>query len=204
MPVNKILALGAEEDPSKFNMAHMGLRLGQRANGVSQLHGRVSRGMFNALWPGFDAEEVPITSITNGVHAPTWMAREILDLAEREAGSDALAAGGGWEASTRSATPNSGRSSTRCASAWSARSAAASGQQPGARLLTVELGWTSHAFDPDVLTIGFARRVPSYKRLTLMLRDPARLKKLLHRPGPPGADRDRRQVATRPTTAARN
>ena len=48
------LAFGAEDDPSKFNMAHMGLRLAQRANGVSLLHGQVSRGMFNELWPGFD------------------------------------------------------------------------------------------------------------------------------------------------------
>ena len=93
VPVDRILSLGAEEDPTKFNMAHMGLRLAQRANGVSQLHGQVSRGMFNNLWPGFDADEVPITSITNGVHAPTWMAREIFDLGEREAGADALAAG---------------------------------------------------------------------------------------------------------------
>ena len=81
-----------------FNMAHMGLRLGQRANGVSLLHGEVSREMFAGLWPGFDADEVPITSVTNGVHAPTWMSREILEIAEREVGSGALAEGGGWDA----------------------------------------------------------------------------------------------------------
>ena len=61
MPVERILALGAEDDPTIFNMAHMGLRLGQRANGVSELHGEVSREMFADLWPGFDAAEVPIT-----------------------------------------------------------------------------------------------------------------------------------------------
>ena len=54
VPTDRILALGAEDDPTKFNMAHMGLRLAQRANGVSLLHGRVSRTMFNELWPGFD------------------------------------------------------------------------------------------------------------------------------------------------------
>src|SRR4051794_36731610 len=54
VPLDALLALGAEEDPAKFNMAHMGLRLGQRANGVSRLHGHVSRGMFSDLWPGFD------------------------------------------------------------------------------------------------------------------------------------------------------
>ena len=63
-------------------MAVMGFRLAQRANGVSQLHGHVSRGMFNGLWPAFDEHEVPITSITNGVHAPTWVGREVFELAE--------------------------------------------------------------------------------------------------------------------------
>src|SRR5579862_8149932 len=82
-------------------MAHMGLRLGQRANGVSLLHGEVSRDMFNDLWPGYEPGDVPIGSITNGVHAPTWMAREILEVAEREVGRPALAAGGGWEAIDR-------------------------------------------------------------------------------------------------------
>lgn len=72
--LERIIWFGAEDDPSKFNMAHMGLRLAQRANGVSLLHGKVSRGMFNELWPGFDPGEVPIGSITNGVHAPTWAA----------------------------------------------------------------------------------------------------------------------------------
>src|SRR5688500_20165846 len=70
-------------------MAVMGFRLAQRANGVSQLHGHVSRGMFNGLWPAFDEAEVPIGSITNGVHAPTWVAREVIELAEAHgAGSD--------------------------------------------------------------------------------------------------------------------
>ena len=80
-----MLALGAETfpggDPAVFNMAVMGMRLAQRVNGVSKLHGEVSREMFAGLWPGFDAAEVPIGSVTNGVHAPTWVAREILDLA---------------------------------------------------------------------------------------------------------------------------
>ena len=80
VPLHELLALGAEEDPTKFNMAHMGLRLGQRANGVSQLHGHVSRGMFSDLWPGFDESDVPIGSITNGVHAPTWTARELVEM----------------------------------------------------------------------------------------------------------------------------
>jgi len=186
LPVERILALGAEEDPTKFNMAHMGLRLGQRANGVSQLHGVVSRGMFNDLWPGFDAAEVPISSITNGVHAPTWMAREILEIAEREAGSDAVAAGTGWEAIDQLAD----------AELWTVKRALRERLVDEIRrrikqsnlergFSAAELAWTATAFDPDVLTIGFARRVPSYKRLTLMLRDPDRLKKLLTDPERP-------------------
>ncbi|HEV2798701.1 MAG TPA: alpha-glucan family phosphorylase, partial [Nocardioides sp.] len=85
VPVDRILALGAEDyeggDAGVFNMAVMGFRLAQRANGVSQLHGHVSRGMFNGLWPAFDEAEVPIGSITNGVHGPTWIAREVIELA---------------------------------------------------------------------------------------------------------------------------
>src|ERR687889_443705 len=82
------MALGSEEypggDPAMFNMAVMGMRLAQRANGVSQLHGQVSRGMFGGLWPAFEPDERPITSITNGVHAATWVAREVFDLARQQ------------------------------------------------------------------------------------------------------------------------
>ena len=70
VPVDRVLELGAEDDPNVFNMAHMGLRMAQRRNGVAKLHGIVSRGMFAELWPGFDTAEVPISSVTNGVHAP--------------------------------------------------------------------------------------------------------------------------------------
>ena len=99
-----------------FNMAHMGLRLGQRANGVCQLHGEVSREMFAGLWPGFDADEVPISSVTNGVHAPTWMAREMLELAEREVGADPVGEArrlGGHRQGP--ATPSCGRPRGCCA-----------------------------------------------------------------------------------------
>ena len=105
LPTDRVLALGAETfpggDPAVFNMAVMGMRLAQRVNGVSQLHGEVSREMFAGLWPGFDTAEVPIGSITNGVHAPTWVASEVLDLAGGPA-EDAAAAqlpedGHAWE-----------------------------------------------------------------------------------------------------------
>jgi glycogen phosphorylase len=180
VPLDRVLAFGAEADPAMFNMAHMGLRLAQRANGVSLLHGRVSRHMFNDLWPGFDAREVPIGSITNGVHGPTWAAPEWLELAYRLAGADSLANPATW---VRVQQIESGH-------IWSIRSELRrrlvadvrdrlrrSWLERGAS--EAELSWIATAFDPDVLTIGFARRVPTYKRLTLMLRDPERLEALL-------------------------
>lgn len=186
MPLERVTAFGAEDDPSKFNMAHMGLRLAQRANGVSLLHGKVSRMMFNELWPGFDAREVPIGSITNGVHAPTWAAPQWIGLALELAGDDSMSEPATW---LRVQQVDSAR-------LWSIRSELRglliddvrarlrrSWLERGAT--EAELGWIGTAFDPDVLTIGFARRVPTYKRLTLMLRDPERLEALLldeHRP----------------------
>jgi starch phosphorylase len=186
VPVERILDLGREEDPNLFNMAHMGFRLGQRANGVSRLHGEVSREMFASLWPNFDPSEVPITSITNGVHAPTWMSREVFAIAEREIGSEEIEDGSAWTAMDR--VPDgelwSVRHELRDRLVWEIRRRIrASSRQRG--MAEAELGWTSSAFNPDVLTIGFARRVPSYKRLTLMLRDEERLKSLLLHPERP-------------------
>ena len=185
VPVDRILELGVEEDPSVFNMAHMGLRMAQRRNGVAKLHGIVSRDMFSGLWPGFDAAEVPISSVTNGVHAPTWVSREIFELANAvnpRLSSEAK----GWEDIDKVADTD----------IWATRRVLrgrlveevrrrlkASWLQRGAT--EAELGWTESVFDPEVLTIGFARRVPSYKRLTLMMRDPERLKALLLDPDRP-------------------
>ena len=188
--VEDILALGTEDyeggDPEVFNMAVMGFRLAQRANGVSLLHGHVSRGMFNGLWPAFDEAEVPITSITNGVHAPTWVAREVFELADRLGAAtgtddphvfdvvDKIPSDDLWATKRvlRQRLVEDARARLR--RSWQKRGAAAA-----------ELGWIDGALDPDVLTIGFARRVPSYKRLTLMLRDPARLKRILLDPDRP-------------------
>ncbi len=186
LPVDRVLSLGDEDDPGVFNMAHMGLRMAQRRNGVAQLHGVVSRGMFSGLWPGFDQAEVPISSITNGVHAPTWVSREVFELAEREVGASLVTEAQGWEGI--GALPAEGIWATRRVLrerlvVEARRRLKESWLQRGAT--EAELGWTASAFDPDVLTIGFARRVPSYKRLTLMMRDPERLKALLLDPERP-------------------
>ncbi|MBV9140690.1 MAG: alpha-glucan family phosphorylase [Pseudonocardiales bacterium] len=175
--VSRVLELGAEDNPGMFNMAHMGLRLAQRANGVSQLHGAVSRAMFGGLWPQFDVDEVPIDSVTNGVHGPSWAAREIASLlGESDDGNAVLDAPDAllWELRCVLRAKLVDEVRRRVRAAWLERGASAP-----------ELGWTSRVFDPHVLTMGFARRVPTYKRLTLMLRDPERLRALLLDPEHP-------------------
>ena len=197
--VADVLALGAEPagmngepvngSAATFNMAVMGLRLAQRANGVSKLHGDVSRHMFGALWPGFDADDVPITSITNGVHAPTWTDPQVSAVAESFLGTaDTTLAD--W------ASGHDGSGGVSDAELWALRgrlrqqlvadarartSAAWAEQNPGVG----DPAWFGSLLDPEILTIGFARRVPSYKRLTLMLHDPERLRALLTHPTRP-------------------
>ena len=187
LPIEDVLALGAETypggDPEVFNMAVMGMRLAQRVNGVSVLHGEVSRQMFKGLWPGFDTSEVPIGSVTNGVHTPTWVAPDILGLTGASRGE-----AGGWDWERAAAAP--------AAELWEARHVLrarlvaetrrqllASWRQRGAS--GAELTWIDEVLDEQVLTIGFARRVPSYKRLTLVLNDPAQLTALLNDPAQP-------------------
>jgi starch phosphorylase len=175
LPPERLLALGREPEPARpgeqpqFNMAVLGLRTAQRANGVSALHGSVSREMFAGLWTGFDPTEVPITSITNGVHAPTWTAD-----AMRAARPGKLTDTGLWELRRELRERLVTEVRSRLADSWRQRGAG-----------RAELGWIDEVFDPEVLTIGFARRVPSYKRLTLMLKDPIRLRRLLLDPERP-------------------
>jgi starch phosphorylase len=179
-----IIALGAEPggvlNPDVFNMAFMGLRLGGIANGVSVLHGAVSREMFGSLWEGFENREVPIGSITNGVHGPTWVDARLGSLAAERVATDeawlgdAVSDGELWalKREMRESLVADARARLRGSGLQRAASAAS-------------LRWVDSALDPDILTIGFARRVPTYKRLTLMLRNPERLKALLLHPERP-------------------
>ncbi|WP_141577710.1 alpha-glucan family phosphorylase [Actinomadura sp. WMMA1423] len=189
VPVERILALGAEDYPggdrTVFNMAVMGMRLAQRVNGVSRLHGEVSREMFGGLWGGFDTAEVPIGSITNGVHAGTWVAREVLEFTARELPA-VMESGRGWEAVRDVPEPEVWRMRNllrRRLVTDARRRLRESWRQRGAS--EAETSWIDDALDPDVLTIGFARRVPSYKRLTLMMSDPDRLRSILLDPDRP-------------------
>ena len=187
LDAGRAIALGLETwdggDQGVFNMAVLGLHLGQHANGVSVLHGAVSRGMFGHLWPGVDTGEVPITSITNGVHAPTWVHPALKAMSERVWG-DAYTDTHDW----------TDREAVTDAELWGVR------QQMKGELVAearrrvtasisngggVTPAWVGDLLSPDVLTIGFARRVPTYKRLTLMLRDPERLTRLLTDPERP-------------------
>jgi starch phosphorylase len=134
--------------------------------------------MFNGLWPDFDEADVPIGSITNGVHAPTWADRKVVELAERHLGAHLddsafhrigeVPVAEIWACRRELREQLVHEARRRVRSSWLKRGAS-----------KAELGWTNDILDPDVLTIGFARRVPTYKRLTLMLRDPDRLKALL-------------------------
>ncbi|HEX6254543.1 MAG TPA: alpha-glucan family phosphorylase [Euzebyales bacterium] len=180
--VDRVLALGQHTPGAHepFNMAVLGLRLSALANGVSQLHGTVSRRMFTSLWPDLPEEETPITSVTNGVHALTWIGPEMTGLYERhlapdwpdnpqawdrvdEITDDAL-----WRARERARERMLGRLR---------RAVRAQAQRRGERAVALE--WTEGIGDPGVLTIGFARRFAEYKRGTLLLRHPDRLRRLL-------------------------
>lgn len=186
LPVEAALALGTEEDGHIFNMAHMGFRIAQRSNGVSKLHGAVSRGMFQELYPGFDIPEVPIGSVTNGVHRRTWTSPIMDDLFKKALGDVDVSSLSDWSALAtltdheltcardhlRSDLVDMARKHVK--DSWLRRGAD-----------EAELAWTDHILDPKVLTIGFARRVSTYKRLTLMLRDPERLQRILLDPERP-------------------
>ncbi|MGH2755949.1 MAG: alpha-glucan family phosphorylase [Actinomycetota bacterium] len=168
-------------ETSSFNMAVMGLRLSARSNAVSKLHGRVSRSIFAELWPDVPPDEVPVGSVTNGVHAPTWLGPEMAEVLDRRFPPEWAETGSGrWERVAE--VPD--------AELWRARERARERlvyfvrerlrRQALARGLSdAEAAWTDDVFDPGLLTIGFARRFAPYKRGTLLLSDVDRLKRLL-------------------------
>ncbi|MDN5599438.1 MAG: alpha-glucan family phosphorylase [Brachybacterium sp.] len=180
LPVEAALALGIEEGGDVFNMAQLGFRIAQRSNGVAELHGAVSRAMFQDLYPGFDVPEVPIGSVTNGVHRRTWTSAHMDDLYKKALGDVDISSLSDWSA--LSTLTDHELTETRDALrtdlvAMARRHVKDSWLRRGAD--EAELAWTDHILDPHALTIGFARRVSTYKRLTLMLSDPARLKRIL-------------------------
>jgi len=169
-------------------MAYLAIRGSGSVNGVSRLHGQVSRQLFAPLFPHWPVDEVPIGHVTNGVHMPTWDSAAADELWTKACGKNR------WLGTTETLEQDIRRVSDdnlwqfRRASSTSlieyarerlARHYAAAGAPPE----TVEEA--KHLFDPKILTLGFARRFATYKRPNLLLHDPARLLRLLTNPQRP-------------------
>jgi starch phosphorylase len=185
LPVERLLALGRRDpaDASEpFNMAYLAMRGCCRVNGVSRLHGEVSRRILSPLFPRWPEIEVPIGSITNGVHIPTWNslpARRfwmevtpcdpwLTRLPEVAASLSTLDPTHLWALRTKSRLALVEYVRRRMARQLKVRGAADAAVQAA-----------QHVLDPNVLTLGFARRFAEYKRPNLLLRDVGRLKRLL-------------------------
>jgi len=191
IPFHDLLALG-RRDPSDaaepFNMAYLAIRGSGAVNGVSRLHGEVSRYLFAPLFPRWPADEVPVAHVTNGVHMPTWDSAAADDLWTQACGKDrwlgtteaheqeirALSDSSLWQLRTTAR-----KSLVEYARERGSRQLAASGASPEAVDAAKQL------FDPDTLLLGFARRFATYKRPNLLLHDPERLLRLLTNPQRP-------------------
>jgi len=167
VPFDELYALGerADEPDGKFNMAVMGMRLASRRNGVAALHGAVAREMFSGMWPELPVQETPIGHITNGVHARTWVSDRIDQLLSDVVGDD-------WHLASQEAFERVRHVDHH--EIWQVRR---QGRQELVELVRDRLG--SDLLDPDVLTIGFARRFATYKRANLLLGQLDRLKQLV-------------------------
>jgi len=188
----QFLALGRvdpDDDSESFKMPILALRLSSYRNGVSKLHGEVSRNMWSFLWPGVPVSEVPIKWITNGVHNKSWLSGELRSLYERYFGpnwADGLANESIWNDIEQIPDEEFWRAHQRCKEhlvVFARKRLKAQIQRRGA--YHTELNWAEEVLDPGVLTIGFARRFASYKRGNLLLKDAARLVKLLSDPERP-------------------
>ncbi len=182
-----LLALGRSDDDQQtglFNMAHLAVRGASATNGVSRLHGAVSRYIFQPLFPRWPHAEVPVGYVTNGVHAPSWDSAEADRLWTESCGEKR------WLGTLVNIEHNFKHLSDQ--ELWNARGAARAAMVQAVRERTVRQQAARgsddichHLLDPNVLTIGFARRFASYKRPTLLLHDPERLVRLLTNPERP-------------------
>ena len=180
--IDRLLAIGQQHPGGDelFNMAVMGLRVSALANGVSQLHGVVSRRMFSDLWPDLPAAETPITSVTNGVHAHTWIGPEMTALYQRHLAPDWPENPEAWHRVDEITDDALWRARERARERMLSRVRQKVRTQELRRgVRAASLGWTDEIGDPGALTIGFARRFAEYKRGTLLLRQPDRLRRLL-------------------------
>ena len=183
--LHDLLALGRQnpDDSSEpFNMAYLAIRGSGAANGVSRLHGKVSRRLFLPLFSRWPEDEVPVGHVTNGVHMPTWDSAEADDLWTETCRKDR------WLGTTNTLEQDIRRVSD--GRLWQFRTAASKSfveyaRERLSRDLAVagappeEVEAAKHLFDPNALTLGFARRFATYKRPNLLLHDPQRLLRLL-------------------------
>ena len=189
--VDDLLALGRQnpsDSSEPFNMAYLAMRGSGAANGVSRLHGDVSRRLFLPLFPRWPEAEVPIGHVTNGVHMPTWDSAPADDLWTGTCGKSR------WLGTTENLEHDIRQVSD--AELWHFRTAASQSLVEYARgrlSLDLEGGGAPpeefeaarHLFDPHALTLGFARRFATYKRPNLLLHDPQRLLRILSNPQRP-------------------
>ncbi|MBN1816396.1 MAG: alpha-glucan family phosphorylase [Sedimentisphaerales bacterium] len=171
-------------DPNEgFKMPVLAIRMSASRNGVSQLHGQVSRKIWHGIWPELPEEEVPIQAVTNGVHARTWVSSELIDLYERYLGakwSDEIVDKSIWQNVDQIPDEEMWRTHQRCKERLVAFARARLRKQMERRgAFHTELETADLVLDPEALTIGFARRFASYKRGNLLLRDKERLLRLL-------------------------
>jgi glycogen phosphorylase len=186
-----LLALGRQnpDDSSEaFNMAYLAIRGCGAVSGVSQLHGEVSRHIFQQLFPRWPQEEVPVGYVTNGVHMPTWDS-ELSDKLWTEAcGKDRwIGSPDNLEHDIRAISDETlwqfRNASTKCLVEYARDRLSRQLASSGASAEAVEAA--RHLFDPNILTLGFARRFATYKRPDLLLHDEARLLRLLSNPQRP-------------------
>jgi starch phosphorylase len=172
-----------------FCMAIMAMRLANKTNGVSQLHGKVSRGMWQEVWPQVPIEEVPILGITNGIHPRSWISHDMADLYDRYLGPrwiERPADQSIWKRVARIPDEELWRTHERRRErlvAFARRRLSAQLRQRGSR--PSELSLAEEVLDPDALTIGFARRFATYKRAELLYHDLDRLARIASDRGRP-------------------
>jgi starch phosphorylase len=175
--------LNPSDETETFKMPVLAIRMSSFRNGVSRLHGEVSRKIWGALWPELPGEEVPIKSITNGVHAKTWLSGEMTSLFERYLGSrwgDEMVDKSIWQDLDQVPDEEFWRIHQRCKErliGFARKRLKMQMQRRGS--FHAELGWAEEVLDPEALTIGFARRFATYKRGNLLLKYKDRLIKLL-------------------------
>jgi len=176
-----------EKEP--FGMTTLALRLAAHINGVSRLHGKVSRSMWQKVWIHHPEEDVPIEHITNGIHVPTWISREMGTLFNRYLGPDWAEDPDNervWQQIEKIPDTELWRTHERCREHLVAYVRLRLVEQLKARgASTSEVQRASEVLTPDAVTIGFARRFATYKRATLLFRDPDRLERIINHPEQP-------------------